>query len=135
MINGAGQEKEYNYEGELLYEGDYLNGQRYNGKGIEYDDKGELLYKGEYQKGTKSKGYGKKYNLNRFFIYEGEIVNELSNGKGIACNIDENIKFEGVFKDDKILKGKMYEKIESLNDKKIIIKKNKIKKKKIKIGN
>jgi len=40
---------------ELLFEGEYLNGKRWNGKGKEYDSDGKLLFKGEYSNGIKSK--------------------------------------------------------------------------------
>jgi len=37
--------KEYNYKGELIFEGVYLNGKK-NGKGKEYDDT-KLIFEGE----------------------------------------------------------------------------------------
>ncbi len=39
--------KEYDYDGEVKFEGEYLNGKR-NGKGKEYDDEGRLEFEGEY---------------------------------------------------------------------------------------
>jgi len=39
--NGNGKGKEYNYDGKLEFEGEYLNGKR-NGKEKEYYDNGEL---------------------------------------------------------------------------------------------
>ena len=39
------------YDG-LKFEGEYKNGQRWNGKGKEYNDNGEL-FEGEYLKGKK----------------------------------------------------------------------------------
>ena len=71
-INGIG--KEYNDNGELLFEGEYLNGKR-NGKGKEYYwDTGKLIFEGEYlnDKKWKGKGYDKLNN----------IVYELNDGKG-----------------------------------------------------
>ena len=59
--NGKG--KEYNKYGELIFEGEYLNGKRWNGKGKEYTyllDK--LLFKGEYKNGKRWNGEGKEYN-------------------------------------------------------------------------
>ena len=35
--------KEFNYKGELTFEGEYLNGKR-NGKGKEYDYNGKLTF-------------------------------------------------------------------------------------------
>ena len=60
-MDGKGKGKEYNYEGELLYEGDFLEGKRHNGKGVEYSDNGELLYKGDYLD-------GKKKDMQRYLI-------------------------------------------------------------------
>ena len=55
-LNGErnGKGKEYNYEGILEYEGEYLNGERKKGK--EYNDKGILEYEGEYLNGKRIKG-------------------------------------------------------------------------------
>ena len=46
--NGYFQEKieELNEDKKLIFEGEYLNGDRWKGK--EYNDKGELIYEGEY---------------------------------------------------------------------------------------
>ena len=52
VINGKG--KEYNNDGNLIFEGEYLNGER-NGKGKEYNNDGELIYEGEYLKGKRIK--------------------------------------------------------------------------------
>ena len=47
IINGKGTGKEYGYFGELLFEGEYINGKR-NGKGKEYYNNGKIKFKGEY---------------------------------------------------------------------------------------
>ena len=39
----------------LLFEGEYLNGER-NGKGKEYNYEGSLLFEGEYKKGKNGIG-------------------------------------------------------------------------------
>ena len=44
----------------IEFEGEYLNGKRWNGKIKEYDDKGNL-FEGEYLNGKRN-GYGKKYD-------------------------------------------------------------------------
>ena len=49
--NIIGKENE-GYNDELIFEGEYLNGER-NGKRIEYDYKGDKLFEGEYLKGKK----------------------------------------------------------------------------------
>ena len=51
--NGKG--KEYNFNGELIFEGEYLNG-KMNGKVKEYNFNGKLLFEGEYLYGNKWKG-------------------------------------------------------------------------------
>ena len=48
----TGKGKEYYYNGNLKFEGDYLNGKK-NGKGKEYNDDGELIYEGEYLNGER----------------------------------------------------------------------------------
>ena len=40
LINGNGKVKEYNENGKLIFEGEYLNGNR-NGKGKEYNQNGK----------------------------------------------------------------------------------------------
>ena len=45
---------EYDKNGELDFEGEYLNGERWNGKGKEYFDNGELKFEGEYLNGEKN---------------------------------------------------------------------------------
>ena len=54
--------KEYNiHNGKLIYEGGYLKGER-NGKGKEYDQYGKLEFEGEYLNGKRwnGKGYNKE---------------------------------------------------------------------------
>ena len=46
----------------MLFEGEYLNGERWNGKGIEFDVfYGYLLFAGEYFNGNKWNGIGNEY--------------------------------------------------------------------------
>ena len=66
--NGVGRIKEY-YNGELIFEGDYLNGER-NGKGKEYNYDGELIFEGVYLNGEKN-GKGKEY-FDDELRFEGE---------------------------------------------------------------
>ena len=51
-MNGKG--KEYDYEGNLKYEGEYLNDERH-GKGKEYDNEGNIIFEGEYLNGNRVK--------------------------------------------------------------------------------
>ena len=60
LINGKGKVKEYNKEGYLIYEGEYLNGKR-NGKGKEFNEFSEIIYEGEYLK-HKRNGKGIEYD-------------------------------------------------------------------------
>ena len=43
---------EYNYNGILIFEGEYLNGKRWNGKGKEFSF-GQLVFEGQYANGIK----------------------------------------------------------------------------------
>ena len=52
LINGNGKVKEYDDDENLLFEGEYLNGER-NGNGKEYYFDGKLLFKGEYLNGKR----------------------------------------------------------------------------------
>ena len=47
--NGKG--KEYDNDGDLMFEGEYLNGKR-NGKGKEFNYDGNLIFEGEYLNGV-----------------------------------------------------------------------------------
>ena len=87
---GIGQEYEYNY-GNLIYEGEYLNGKRH-GKGKEYNSYKQLTFEGEYLDDLKwnGKGYDKSNN----------IVYELKNGKGFVKEYNyehRNLEFEGEY--------------------------------------
>ena len=57
LINGNGKVKEFDDNGKLFFEGEYLNGKR-NGKGKEYDKYGRSIYEGEYLNGKRN-GKGK----------------------------------------------------------------------------
>ena len=65
-FNGKGYDK----NGNIIYE--LING---NGKVIEYDNNGHLLYEGEYLNGLKN-GKGKEYKWGKL-EYEGEYLNGL----------------------------------------------------------
>ena len=52
VINGNGKVKEYQFDGKLRFEGEYLNGKR-NGKGKEYEEDGQLEFEGNYLNGEK----------------------------------------------------------------------------------
>ena len=48
------------YLDQLMFEGEYLNGKR-NGKCLEYDGNGNLIFEGEYLNGKRN-GIGKEYD-------------------------------------------------------------------------
>ena len=50
--NGNGKGNEYDYEGKVVFEGEYLNGKK-NGKGKEYFNNGLLKFEGEYFEGKR----------------------------------------------------------------------------------
>ena len=54
LINGNGTVKEYYWNGNIQYEGEYKNGKR-NGKGKIYDINGLLMFEGEFENGWKKK--------------------------------------------------------------------------------
>ena len=49
LKNGTGYIKIYNYYRDLIFEGEYWNGER-NGKGKDFDFSGKLEYEGEIRK-------------------------------------------------------------------------------------
>ena len=100
MKEGNGLVKEYNENGLLSFEGEYLNGEK-NGRAKEYYERGGLAFEGEYKDGKKWNGKGydiknnviyelidgngifKKYDYyNNFITFEGEYLNGEINGKG-----------------------------------------------------
>ena len=77
LKEGKGLIKEYLSNNKLIFEGEYLNGQR-NGKRKKYYV-GKLVFEGEFLNGIE-KGKGKGYYYNDKF--EGEYLNGNRNGKG-----------------------------------------------------
>ena len=64
----------------LEFEGKYLNG-ALNGRGKGYYDNGKLKYEGEYVNGKKWNVKVKEYNYDGKLIYEGEYLNGEKNRK------------------------------------------------------
>ena len=64
-MNGIknGQGKEYNWNGNIKFLGEFLNGAKYKGKLLEYYDNNKLKSEFDYFKGE-IKGKGKKYYNN-----------------------------------------------------------------------
>ena len=63
--------KEYDYNGRLLFDGEYLNEKRWKGKFKEYYDD-ELIFEGEYSDGKIWDGRGKLLDSVFNFEFEGE---------------------------------------------------------------
>ena len=88
LKNGKGNVKEYDNNDHLIFEGQYINGER-NGKGKEYKE-GILIFEGEYSNGKRwngnglknGKGYIKEYYEEGKLKFEGEYLNGERNGKG-----------------------------------------------------
>jgi len=90
-----------------MFEGDYFNGKRWNGKGKEYNNNRELIFEGEYLNGKRLNGKGKEYKNDEGLIFEGEYLNgDRWNGQGkeVTFNKTEkiifNIKYINGFKED-----------------------------------
>ena len=103
-----GKGREYNdFFDDLIFEGEYLNGER-NGKGIEYYYDRITKFEGEYLKG-KRHGKGKEYYYNEKLIYEGEYLNGERHGKGKEYYYIGNIHFDGDFLKGKKWNDKIYD--------------------------
>ena len=96
-INGIknGKGKKYYDNGNLKFDGKYLNGKKWDGKG--YNRKGDLIY--ELKNGD---GYVKRYYYHEFkndevLIYEGEYKNGEKNGKGREYDKNGNFLYEGEY--------------------------------------
>ena len=124
--NGKG--KEY-YKGEVVFEGEFLEEKRWNGKGKEFFNNGKVKYEGEYLNGKKWNGKGydfkgtevyqiingkgnyKEYDGNGNLKYECEYLNGERNGKGKEYYYwNGKLKFEGEYLNEKRNgKGKEYD--------------------------
>ena len=71
-MNGIGKLYDV-FSGELEFEGVFLKGKKWNGKGKCYNENFIILYEGEFLKG-KLNGKGKEYK-SRKLIFEGEYIN------------------------------------------------------------
>ena len=100
--NGKGKEYYYYfYSGKnIKFEGEYINGIKWNGKG--YDNHGHLVY--ELKNG---KGYVKEYKFFKL-IFEGEYIDGIRNGKGKEYNFEGDLIFEGEYRNNYKKKGKAY---------------------------
>ena len=83
IYDSNGKGKEYDNNGELIFEGEYIHGEK-NGKVREYY-KDNIIFEGEYKHGLKN-GKGKEYDSNGNIIFEGEYLNGERNGEGKEYN-------------------------------------------------
>jgi antitoxin component YwqK of YwqJK toxin-antitoxin module len=105
-LNGErnGKGKEYFIDSNIIFEGEYLNGKRWNGKG--YDKNRKIIF--EIKNGNgKVKEFGTYYknlivdindktdNILYYLKFEGEYLNGLKNGKGKEYNDKNILLFEG----------------------------------------
>ena len=67
MKNGYG--KQYYNNGELEFEGEYLEGNKWNGKGSEFNINNQLEFEGEYKNGKRWNGTIIEYDWS-----DGEII-------------------------------------------------------------
>ena len=114
MLEANGKGKEYNYDGELKFKGEYKNGKR-NGYGEEYDYKGRISFKGEYKNGKRN-GYGEELSSEGEIYFKGEYLeNKRWNGKVYdyysrfyewTDNEFREKNFEGEYKNGKLWNGK-----------------------------
>ena len=106
--------KLYEINGNLIYEGDFLDG-KYHGHGtlyeaVKFERKGittefkGIKYVGEFNKG-KYGGFGKLYidhNLGKYLYYEGQFNDGIFNGEGILYYQNGKKYYDGKFKNGEI---------------------------------
>ena len=82
LKNGNGMVKEFYNNGKSKYEGEYSDGER-NGKGKEYDSKtGEIIFEGEYLNGKRWTGkVSNKDGIFQFEIKNGKVKKYYNDGK------------------------------------------------------
>ena len=122
----TGKGKEYDDYGRLIFDGEYLNGYKLNGKGYdsnhniiyelkngkeEKNGKGieylynNIIFEGEYLKGKRWNGIIKQYWRNKL-LFECQYINEEINGKGKEYDYEnDKIIFEGEYMNGKRWNG------------------------------
>ena len=104
----TGKIKEYSFDDELEFEGEYLYGKKH-GYGKEYY-KGKLEFEGEYYYNEKWKGKEYKYNYeSKELEREYEYLLGKKNGKALEYFEDGKIKFEGEYINGLKWNGKGYD--------------------------
>ena len=147
MKNGKG--KDYYLNGEVSFEGEYLNKKKWNGKG--YDENRNITFEltngnglikifglyehilefeGEYLNGEIN-GRGKKYDYEGRLMFERQYLNGLKNRNGNQYK-NGKLRFEGQYENGRKMIEKLKVNLNNPGNKKIIIKKIIIKNKLIK---
>ena len=121
--------KEYDYDGNLIFEGEYLYNYKFKGK--EYIN-GKLVYEGDYffNKKWNGKGYAKdgniiyeihngsgyikEYYYNGNIEYEGNYLKGKRNGKGKEYYSNGKLKYEGKYFDGEIVELNKIKKLEDI---------------------
>jgi len=91
----------------MIFEGEYLNGEKWNGKIKDYHNNGKLEFEGEYLNGKRN-GLGKEYNYDGKLQFEGIYLNGKKNGKGKEFYNNGQLKLEGEYKNDIVWNGKIF---------------------------
>ena len=69
LIDGKGHIKEFDFLGNLIKEGEYIDGEL---KKVKEYFNGEIIFEGEYSNGVRWEGIGKEYNEYRRLTFDGE---------------------------------------------------------------
>ena len=97
--NKNGKGKEFDYKGNLIFEGDYFNGKRWNGK---------IFFENKIYEIKNGKGTIQEYNSFNNNIFEGEYLYGKRNGKGKEYNPFGKLIFEGEYLNGKKWNGKAH---------------------------
>ena len=111
-----GKCKEFDKEGNLIYEGEFSEGKR-NGDGKEFF-KNNVQFEGEFKEGKKWKGNGNEYNEKGNLLFNGTYQNgKRYNGKAYKYfDDDEKLLYEIEYKDGLLWNAKGYNKNEVFNN-------------------
>ena len=94
---------------ELVFEGEYLDGERWDGEGKGYYC-GHLAFEGYYLKGKKSGKVYEHYGKNPLnFKYIGRISGGLRDGFGKEYDENNRLIFEGIYDHGERMRGKEYD--------------------------
>ena len=107
-----GKCKEFDTNGNMIYIGEYLNGKR-NGNGKEYFND-NIIFEGEFKDGKKWNGNAKEYNFKGNLLFEGVYQSGIKyNGKECKYFDDgEKLRYEAEYKDGLLWNAKGYNKNE-----------------------